>query len=205
MSMDSVKSQYQSDEKTDVDASVDDITWKIKSGGYFESVDDRFYGEDTPNKPPLMPVPDKLAADMDYIQDSGYAMEVATQLDFNTPSRYNSVVRILFNDFSTWNWPILDECDGISSELDHFVNKYIPQIIQWEAIVAGEDPNDAVDEWAKDTTLDETWMKDVGNTHLTEDQRKFFNDKVEWMEYISKDVESSEVSVKADGDWTDDW
>jgi len=205
MSLESFKSQVRSDEKSAVDVSTEDFDWHLSLDGYWSNIDERFFGEDTPNEPPLMAVPEKLAADMTHIEDSEYAKEIAEQLDFNTPSRYGSVVRVTFNDFSTWHWPVLER-DGYNSELEHFAEEYIPQIIQWEAIVAGDNPQRALQEWAgEQEDPDYSWVDDISETSMDDDTRRYFNDNADWLEELSRNVDSVDVDIDTDDNWEDDW
>lgn len=187
-----------------------DISWHISLDGYWDDVDERFYGENTPNEPPLMYVPEKLAANMDYKDDPHLATKVASQLDFNTPERYEAVVTVIFNDFSTWNWPILEGGRKLTSEVTHFIDEYMPQIVQWRAIVAGESPEEALEEWEGRTdNPDFSWMDDMMNTRLSEEDRKYLNDNADWLEHKSRVVgstpDTSNIEIDSGDDWEDDW
>lgn len=214
MSLDQFKASTQikggADESSDNDneqLGPRDINWHISLDGYWDDVDKRFYGEDTPNEPPLMNVPEKLAADMDYCDDSDLATEIASQLDFNTPERYEAVITVTFNDFSTWNWPILNGGRKLTSEVIHFIDKYMPQIVKWEAILAGDDPIQAVKEWkGENDPADFSWMDDISNTKLSEPDRKYLNENADWLEHKSRRVDATpDIDVDSGDDWADDW
>lgn len=190
--------------------SIEEYDWHISMDKYWNDVDERFYGQGTPNEPPLMNVPEKLAADMEYVDDPHLASSVADQLDFNSPERYEAVITVIFNDFSTWKWPLLKGDKELTSEVEHFIDKYIPEIIRWEAIVAGEDPDEAIKEWTgEDEGDDMSWMEDIGNTSMSDDMRKMFNEEADWLPHINRTVETNseveDVEIDSDGDWTDDW
>lgn len=217
MSLDSFKSENfqtlnEESKSCDTESSVDidDFDWHLSIDGYWDSVDDRFFGSDSPNEPPLMNVPEKLAADVSYIDDSEYATEVATQLSMNSPQRYEAVMRITFNDFSVWNWPLIEGNREYNSQIEHFIDKFMPQILKWEAIVRGDDPTKAVDKWiADDDDSDYSWVEDIDNTDISESLREYFNDEVDWMPHISRVIETSTTSdndnSSFDDSWTDDW
>lgn len=217
MSLDSFKAQtneqggVNDNSSNTVDkVSIEDYDWHISMDEYWDDVDERFYGGDTPNEPPLMNVPEKLAADMEYVDDPHYASTIAEQLDFNSPERYGAVITVIFNDFSTWKWPILVGDRELTSEVEHFIEKYIPEIIEWEAIVAGEDPDKALKEWYGERQDDDmSWMEEVSNTSMSDEVRKVFNEEVEWLPHINRTVETNtgmdSVDIDSDDDWTDDW
>jgi len=196
--------------KTEVEAQCSSFT-SLKS--FFQNADlnvdencydARFYGDGTPNDPPLINVPKKLATDMHYKDDPQLATDVASQLDFNTPSRYEAVITVEFNDYSTWNWPILVGNRELTTEVEHFIDKYLPQIIKWDAIVEGKDPQKELKKWRDGDEVDYSWAEDVANTEISEDTRKYFNDNASWLPHIDRELSGS-IDIETEGDWKDDW
>lgn len=205
MSLDSFKTEIKP-KKESTNMSVDDLDWHISSDGYWDEHDSRFFGEDKPNDPPLMNVPEKLAADMDYIEDPQTVLDIAESLEMRSPDRYDAAIRVIFNDFSTWHWPILKGDRELTNEVMHFIDEYMPQIVQWRAIVAGEDPKQALDEWNDVVEeKDYSWMDEIDNTELSEDDRQYLNDNASWLEHISRKVDAPDIDIEDDSDWADDW
>jgi len=195
--------------REDVDNS-DDKDWHVSTEKYWSHIDKRFYGPGTPNETPLIDVPAKLAADMEYIDDAELATQVASLLNFSNSESYEAVIRIKFNDFSTWNWPLLVGNREFTDEVKHFIDRYFPEILKWDAIVAGEDPQRAVEEWKDPNAGDNySWTDDVDQTDMSEETRKYFNENKEWMPEIRKtiknEVSASDVNVSEDEDWMEDW
>lgn len=217
MSLDSFKSTSEDvggetnlDNTSPTDVSADDVDWHISLDGYWDDVDERFYGEDTPNEPPLMNVPEKLAADMEHIGDEGYASEVADQLEMMVPSEYKSVIRITFNDFSTWNWPLKNTTDEFTDEVKHFIDRYFPEIIQWDAIVRGDDPEEELDNWLNQfDDPDYSWQQDVDNTEMDRKTRVWFNQNASWLPELRKKIKSEandvDIEQESGDEWMDDW
>jgi hypothetical protein len=192
------------------DMEVDHINWHVSLNGYWDNIDERFYGEDTPNDPPIINVPEKLAADIEYINSPLKASIIAEKLDMDKCISYNSAVKIRFNDFSTWHWP-MKSCDReFTYQLKGFIDRWFPDIIQWHAIVRGDDPKEALERWYDEiepSTPD--WIEEFEDTDMDEETRQYLNDNADWLPEISRTVEgkgvdsSSDISIEED--WNEGW
>lgn len=209
ISTDSEKVQ-QTLEDDSSDNSIVAHNWHIKPEGVSHELNSTFYNEDTPNDPPLMHVSDKLAADMELIHDDAFATEVAESYGFSYSDRVNLVIKVKFNDFSTWHWPTLHTQDNTSEELIDYIETYVDEIVRWRAIVKGEDPDEALRTtdlpWnrKKDSWHDE-WLELMEETGLTHKERLFFNELLSWPMHMLKKVESEGDKIQLDEDENDDW
>lgn len=215
MSLDSFKQ----DEGGDVDKAVsstlddsidDNSDWQFSAYGYYDDVDERFYGDGIPNQPPMMSVPEKLAADMEYIEDSKFAKEIAESIPYADYFNQDAVIKIVFNDLSTWHWPIKSIGNGGFNDVEHFVQTYIPEIIQWDAILHGDDPTKRLADWYDEGEQEGVnWSKLMEDVDMSEDKRKWFNNNADWLDKISKKVKKidsgDELELDEDDDWIDDW
>lgn len=216
MSLDSYKDKigsadYGSDSQVDSDTeSIDwDCNWHIDFDGYFDNVDERFFGEDKPHEPPLMEVPERLAAEIDIVENSDFASTVAAQWGFNDNDSYAEVVEVLFNDLSVWRVPVKSWDKDYLNMRDEIVEKYVPQVIKWEAILNGDDPSKALNEWYNDGEPKEPqWVNEIQDTELDEEDRKWLNKNADWLGRIDRKAQSDDrnvdVEVEEDYGWMDE-
>jgi len=184
--------------------------WHISLDGYWEDVDPEYYGDYTPNSPPLMAVPEKLAADMEIIEDDKLIQQLSDWIYEDDNSIYSEVLRLTFNDFSTWHIPLRPWDKDYARIREGAVEKYVPEIVKWEAIVRGENPKEALEQcdfpW-EDTKPD--WFDDFEHFEFDKETRKWYNENVDWLAYIDKTIKSDNANVDiyaGDNDnWEDDW
>lgn len=184
--------------------------WDIEPHGFSADASEPFCSEDTPHKPPLYNVELKLAADIEIINDIGLVNEVAEHWFPSQVNRFTQAAAVVFNDASVWYLPLATwekDYEGIRT---HLVNSFIPDIVQWKAIVDGRDPSEALEQYRDWNSIDEKeWVDDVDDTDMPEDYRQWFNDNVDWVGHISREIESSsdnvDLDVDEDDSWTDDW
>lgn len=209
-SIDGDKSDATSDSgNSDEDSYTWDCNWHIDPDGYWDDVDERFFGDGTPNQPPLMEVPEKMAAELHIIDDEDVVQSAAELMFPNHSDEYTQVLRVVYNDLSTWHVPIKDWDDDSEMIMETIVQKYVPEVIKWEAIINGENPQDKLEEWDKPWEFDEPeWWSDMDHTGISEETRKWLNNSVPGVEYVDRKIESSKQEVDLeveDDDWTDDW
>jgi len=213
MSLDQFKSLgNESPEETTSDLSNSgsdwDRNWHLKLEGYWESVDESLFDEDSPNSVPLMAVPEKLAAEIEITDEPEVVEQVAKWWDEERSDQYVEVARILFNDLSTWHIPLRPWSKDYANIREGILKRYVPQVIKWEAILEGKDPDKALEEWDKPWNVkDPEWFNDVDDTGLTEDTRKWLNEDKDWLPHISKEINSNneEVDLDVEDGWEDDW
>lgn len=209
MSLDQFKSVSLEDHLTTSEDTSWDLNWHIKEEGYWDSIGSRFFDEDSPNKPPLMEVPEKLAADLEISDDPELVEEVASYWFPGREDDYVEVVKITYNDFSVWYWPLRPWDEDYENMRDTIVKRYYPQVIKWRAIVRGDDPSKALREMDKPWEEDEPkWFSDVDKTGLSEETRKWLNKNKDWIQHIDREINSREEEIDLgveDEDWTDDW
>lgn len=199
------------DEEVEEDSYSWGCNWHFEPGGYWDNVDEKFFGEDTPNQPPLMAVPEKLAAELHIIDDPDFVEEVGEWWSEREADSYTEVMKIVFNDLSVWHIPLKPWDKDYARVREHHIKQYLPEVIRWQAILDGEDPDQAVKEWEKPwAEWTPKWFSDVGDTEMSESTRKWFNNNARWMPHIDRKVESmgDEVEVELedeDDDWADDW
>lgn len=210
----SVSEHYEDSDSEEEESSENsyswDCNWHIHPEGYWDGVDERFFGEDTPNQPPLMNVSEKLAAEMEVIDDPDFVKEVGEWWSEREADSYNAVIRVIFNDLSTWHVPVKPWDKDYARTREHTVKRYVPEVIRWEAILNGEDPDKAIAEW--DEPWGEhrpEWFDDFEHWEMEEQTRKWFNENADWLPHIDRTIESTEdeveLDVDDDEDWTDDW
>jgi len=187
-----------------------EFDWHIRLDGYWEDVNREYYGDHTPNSSPLMAVPEKLAADIKIIQDDEVIQQLSDWIYDDDESIYSEVLKLTFNDFSTWHIPLRPWDKDYARIREGAVKKYVPQVIKWEAIVRGENPKEALEQYEfpwEDTKPD--WFNDFEHFEFDEETRKWYNENVDWLPYIDKTIKSDDANIDIDtGDndnWEDDW
>lgn len=184
--------------------------WHIYPEGYWQDVDPEYFGEGTPNQYPLMEVPERLAAEIEIISDDDVVEDVVEYWFPGKSEQYVEVARITFNDFSTWHLPLRSWDEDYTNTREELVKDYVPEVIRWEAIIEGRDPDEAIEEWDKPWEIeDPEWFSDVGDTGMSEETRKWLNDEIDGLSRVDRKVSSSsedvELDIDDDDDWTDDW
>jgi len=174
-----------------------------------ETVGDRFFGEGTPNDPPIIYVDEKLAADMEIIDDENVVQEVVEFWSLPQPDRYVSVLKVTFNDFSNWHIPLPPWEKDYAKTRVNTIDKYMPEIIRWHAIVEGEDPEPRLQDWESQLEPSEPeWYGDLEKTGISEETREKVNNQLSAVPYIDKKIESTtydaDIEVEDDS-WEDDW
>lgn len=182
----------------------------VKPEGFSKNPDGRFYGENSPNDPPAIDVDVKMASDIVLEDNSEKAEEAAELIGFDKPSSYDEVAVVAFNDGSTWHLPIKDWSNDHASMRLMLVDEFIRDIIQWKAVINGEDPLERLSKWESNNNQDNyDWVEDVEDTEMSEEQRKWFNNNAEWVDHLDRVVESDNDSVDMDADddysWENDW
>lgn len=177
--------------------------------GYSVDVSDKYFGEDTPHEPPVVDVDLKLAADIEIISDEEFAKEVAEWWFPGETEKYIEVAAIIFNDGSIWYIPLASWDNDYEKTRMRIVDDYMSDVVQWKALVRGDNPREALEDWYDWKEPDKVeWLEDMDKTEMSEEQRKWFNENVDWLEHIDRTVESSSSDVELeleDDDWTDDW
>lgn len=183
--------------------------WNIEPHGYSKNLDNRFFDDDSPHESPVLDVEVKLAADVEFSDDEELVQEVAEYWFPEEADRYEEVAKVVFNDLSVWYMPLASwENDDANLRIS-LIDSFFPDILQWKAIVRGDDPEEAVEEWESRFTIDdEGWEEDLTDTGMTEEQRVWFNNNAPWLEHISRERDSKVADMEldlGDDDWTDDW
>lgn len=210
MSIESSTEQPDAEATESDDSYSFDCNWHISLDGYWEDVDPSYFGDDTPNEPPIMAVPEKLAADMEVIEDEELIQELVDWMYSDGQEKYSEVLKVTFNDFSTWHIPLRPWDKDYARIRMGAVERYVPEIIKWEAIVKGKNPKKALQEFDAPWEYTEPeWVSDFEHWEMKEDTRKWFNENADWLPYIDKTIKSDgdevEVELAEDEDWTDDW
>lgn len=181
---------------------------KSQSKVFWQDTDTRFYGEDTPNDFPIIAVNELLAARIEIVEDEEWAKEVAQFWNISESRNITELVRITFNDLRTWHWPLRPWDKDPTKTRQHIVEKYVPQVIRWEAILEGEDPKEAVSEWEnrhEDNSVDFAEIMD--ETDMSDEDRKWFNKNADWMPLLKRKVEKNDdvdINVAEDDSWMDE-
>jgi hypothetical protein len=184
--------------------------WNLNPQGFSTNVDDRFFGNDSPNKPPVFDVDVKLAADVVISDDIELASEVAQYWFPEDSERFTQVAIIVFNDASVWHIPLAPSNKDYERTRQTIVDRYIPDVVQWKAILNGNDPAEALEQLKGEIeSTEEKWVKELDQTDMSEEQRQWFNDNARWLDHIGRTVESSQddvdLNVNGEEQWTDDW
>jgi len=185
-----------------------DCNWHVDLQGYWKDVDGRFYSEDTPNEPPLMAVPEKLAAEIHIIDDSEIVQDVAEWWFPEAADEYTEAAKVVFNDFSTWHLPLKPWDKDYENSREHIIKTYVPEVIRWNAILEGENPDKAIEDWNKPWEIDDPdWFDDIEKTEMSEEFRKWCNKNADWLPHIDKKIKSTdEIELDVEDDnWEDDW
>lgn len=185
--------------------------WDIEPHGFVNDVDERFFNEDAPHKPPLIDVELKLAADVQIRDDNELVQSVADYWFPHDSERHTEVAEIVFNDISVWYLPLAPWEKDYESTRIKIVDDFIPDIVQWKAITENENPKEALEEWKEwDKDDDEyEWVELMSETEMEGEIRKWFNEHADWLPYIAKKVKSQANDVEFDDsgdlDWRDSW
>lgn len=186
-----------------------DCNWHIKLDGYWDNVSEKYFGDDTPNQPPLMAVPEKLAAELHIVDDPELVEEVGEFWAQGSPDEYVEVFKIVFNDLSTFHVPLRPWSKDYAMIRDSLVKQYLPEVVKWEAVLDGENPDEVLDNWLPPwEEEDPDWFEDVDKTGLSESTRKWLNEEKNWLPHIDKKIESNgnvDLDLDEDDDWADDW
>lgn len=181
---------------------------KSQSEVFWQHTDTRFYGEGTPNDFPIIAVSELLAARIEIIEDEDWAKEVAQFWHISETENITELVKVTFNDLRTWHWPLRPWDKDPTKTRQHIVEKYVPQVIRWEAILEGEDPDEAVSNWEnrhEDDTVD--FVEIMDETEMSDEDRKWFNKNADWMPLLKRKVEKNEdvdIDVAEDDSWMDE-
>lgn len=184
-------------------------SYDIEPKGFSSSVDSDYFDDDSPHKPPAIDVDVKMAADVHISDDPKLVKEVTEYWFGEHDDRYIEVAKVVFNDGSVWCLPLADWDKDYTNTRIHIVDEYIPDVVQWKAITEGRDPSEALENFRDQTSEDdEQWVEDVGNTDMTEEQRRWFNNTLDHVNHIDRKVETKDVDVKVtediDTSWTDE-
>lgn len=175
----------------------------------WECIDEKYYGEDTPNHPPIMPVSEKVAIGLEPIDDNEVVQEVAKWWDESRADEYVEVIRITFNDLSTWHIPLKPWDEDYARTREHIVRTYLPEVVKWKALVRGKDVQEVLEKWDKPWEESKPeWFEDVSDTGMSETTRKWINKNLSAVPHIDRKVESDGDEVELDvedDDWEDDW
>jgi hypothetical protein len=191
-----------SDAPTDAVESFERPDWQQKG-------EHCFFGEGTMNKPATKEVDEKQAIDINIIQDDAIVEQAAEVWTPEEKDKMVEAIQIVFNDGSTWHWPLRSWDNDPADMRGHYVERYAPEVIRWKAKQNGKDPDKAVREsrFYVETSEPE-WVDRVKDTGLSEDARKWFNENAEYLPDLLKKVSSSGDDVELDTDntdWTEDW
>lgn len=192
----------------------DDYKWHeeydIEPQGFSSEVDMDFFGDDSPHKPPVFDVDVKMAADIEITDDGELVDEVRQYWFPEGHQRYEYVAKIVFNDASVWYMPLASWEKDYERFRCSLVEDYIPDVIQWQAIVDGRDPSKALSRFRERyQTEDDDWVDDIEDAEMTEEQRQWFNRYANWVDHIDRTVESGDnevnISTEDDTSWEEDW
>lgn len=183
----------------------------IEPQGFSTNIGEKFFGDDSPNKTPVVDVDVKLAADIIISDNPELVKEVAEYWFPEDTDRFKSVAKVVFNDGSVWHIPLPDwnkDYEGFRVDL---VERFIPDVVQWKALVRGDDPSEALSRFREELNVehDTSWEKELDDTEYTDEQRKWFNDNLDHVDYLQRTVESTSDSdnldIGSDSNWEDDW
>ena len=178
--------------------------------GLPSSVDLSYFGDDSPHQPPIFDVDVKMAADVEIVEDQDIVRNVAEWWFGKHESRYTKVVKVIFNDISVWYYPLGEDGKDYENIITHVVDRYLPDIVQWKAVVDGDDPREALEEFRRETTEEEPdWVEDLEDTGMSDEYREWFNENLDTIDHIDREVksrsETEDIDIEVEGDWTDDW
>jgi hypothetical protein len=108
-----------------------------------------FVSDDTPHEPPLYNVDFKIASDIEIIDNDRLTNKVVEYWFPEERDRLNKVVAVFFNDASAWYLPVADWDKDYEGIRTHVVQKFVPEVVQWKAIVRGDNPAEALKRYEK--------------------------------------------------------
>jgi len=187
---------------------IDSQKPKSQSKVFWHDTDTRFYGEGTPNDFPIIAVSELLAARMEIIEDKEWAHKIAQFWNIEDTENISELMKITFNDLRTWHWPLRPWDKDPTKTRQHLVEKYVPEVIRWEAIMEGEDPDEAVLEWEnryEDDSVD--FIQLIEETDVSDEDRKWFNNNADWMPLLKRKVEKNDdvdIDIAEDDSWMDE-
>lgn len=184
--------------------------WDIEPQGFSSDVNMDFFDEQSPHKPPVFDVEVKMAADIKITDDGELVDEVVGYWFPEGNDRYEYVAKVVFNDASVWCLPLASWEKDYERTRCRLVEDYIPDVIQWKAIVDGRDPSQALSSFREEYESDDSsWVDDIEEAEMTEEQREWFNRHADWVNHIDRTVESSDndvnISIEDDTGWEEDW
>jgi hypothetical protein len=182
--------------------------YEIEPQGYVDEVDERFFGENTPNEPPLLQVEVKLAADISISDNPRLVREVAEFWFPDEVQRYKKVAIIAFNDASVWHIPLASWEKDYENFRRIIVEEFIPDVVQWKAIVDNRSPSKALSKWNEWLESDdEGWEEDMEKTKFSKENREWFNENADWLGHILRQVDTKDrkVSLDVEDSWENDW
>lgn len=190
-------------------SSTDQSVNSSKTGDKEEQSTKQMFGDSTVNKEPTKEVNEKLAVDINIIKDDELVEQVAEMWTPKVKDKMEEAIQIVFNDGSTWHWPLRPWDKDAAKVRQHFIERYMPQVIRWEAMQNGEDPEEALKEsmFYVDTSEPE-WVDRIEDTETSEESREWFNNNADYLPDLMKTVSSSANDVDLDvdnDDWTEDW
>jgi|APHM01.1.fsa_nt_gi hypothetical protein len=185
--------------------------WEIEPHGFDNEIDGRFFCEEAPHEPPLIDVEMKLASEIKIRDDIDLVESVATYWFPEMPDKYVEVAEIWFNDVSVWYLPLASWSEDCENMRIRIVDDFIPDVIQWKAIVENRSPKDALEQWREWDSNDNEyqWTSMMEQTEITDELRKRFNENADWLPYMAKTIES-EVEIEqteepSKTDWEESW
>lgn len=202
MSLEEFDTEVQSSDSTEVSNSSEKPEAQ-KKGEY------RFFGDGTVNDPPTKEVDEKKAIDINIVTDDSIVEKAAEMWTPNEKDDMIEAIQIVFNDGSTWHWPLREWDNDPANVRQHFIEDYAPEVIRWKAKKNGEDPQEAFKESMFYTeTSEPEWVERLSDVGLSEETRRWFNKNADYLPDLLKKVSSSsdDVDLDVDGDdWTEDW
>jgi hypothetical protein len=177
---------------------------------WFEGTDSRYYGENSPNKPPAFKVPNRIAVEIELVSDEDLVQQVAEFWFPSEPERYVEVACIIFNDMSVWYFPLPSWDEDYAGTRHHVVKEFVPEVIKARSDKAGMDGDWHKHLWeVRNGLARPDWLEDVDNAELSEANREWFNENADWIRKIRKNIESQldEVDIEVENtySWEDDW
>ena len=178
--------------------------------GYTSDVDERFFGPDTPNKPPAIDVEIKLATNIQITDDDGLVSSVAEFWIPEEPDRYTEVAKVAFNDLSVWHIPLPPWEKDHSNFRMMLVDEFIPDIVQWKALNQGQSPSERLESWKKWLESDDyTWEDEVSDTEMSDSDRQWFNENLDNIKHLDRQVDSScdysNIEIDDIDSWENGW
>jgi len=184
--------------------------YDIEPQGFSSEVDMGFFDDDSPHKPPVLDVEVKMATDVIITDDEKLVDEVSQYWFSEGDNRHEYVAKIAFNDASIWYLPLASWDKDYERTRCRLVDRYIPDVIQWKAILDDRSPSDALTKFKQRyEEEDDDWVDDIEDAEMTEEQRQWFNRYANWVDHIDRTVESGDddVSIETENEtsWEEDW